>query len=199
MRFHRVLEKYSAPTTPRIDTRGSRREIDRRAESEIVPFGQLRPTSSTKVEFFKSLEGKEEKKKKRNVKEKFSFFNTTRQCRVDRIKRNWTMSRSIVTHSCASFTKKWETEHKIKLMDLLYRRGKNIIISGFYFFIQANYNNLFPSYFYFSRDFSITLFQNLTNSTSDASFNPIKMFWASQNYSSFTISESWFFQNFKIR
>ena len=36
MRFHRVLEKYSAPTTPRIDARGSRREIDLE-ESEIVP------------------------------------------------------------------------------------------------------------------------------------------------------------------
>lgn len=44
MRFHRVLEKYSAPTTPRIDARGSRREIDLE-ESEIVPFSQLRPTS----------------------------------------------------------------------------------------------------------------------------------------------------------
>lgn len=86
MRFHRVLEKYSAPTTPRIDTRGSRREIDRRAESEIVPFGQLRPTSSTKVEFFKSLEGKEEKKRKETLKKNFHF--STRRVNVASIESN---------------------------------------------------------------------------------------------------------------
>lgn len=150
MRFHRVLEKYSAPTTPRIDARGSRREIDLE-ESEIVP--PIKTDVFDKSRIFEIV-GK---------KQKDFHFSIRRQCRVDRINRSWTMSRSIVSHSCASFTKKWETEHKIKLMDLLYRRGKNII-SGFYFFIQANYNNLFPSYFYFSRDFSITLFQNLTNS-----------------------------------